>query len=513
MLLEFKNISKQFGESRVLKEVSLGLRKGKILGLVGENGAGKSTLMNILGGVFPPTAGTMYLNGQLFLPLSPREALQRGIAFIHQELNLFSNLNIVDNIFLNHFPLKKIGGISIINRREAIDRTQKMLRQVGLEISPKKRVEQLTPAQKQLVEIAKALSASPHIVIFDEPTTSLTRHEAQKLYELIGRLKSQNIGMIYISHNLDEVVRLADQIAVLRDGKLIRIYDSTTGYNLQPIIHDIVGRELDRFYPERTTKPEDEIILQVKNVSAGNVADKISFSIKKKEVLGFYGLIGAGRSEIARMIYGLDYFEKGDVIYRDQPVISPSPAGWIKLNVAFLTEDRMEEGLLMDQNIQKNVQLAGLPKFTSRPFNRIDYSKAGAGVRQQVRATKVVAQSLTNQLVSTLSGGNQQKVVLAKWLLTEPELLILDEPTKGIDIGAKQEIYRLVNGLVEKGSSILLISSEIEELMGLCDRILVMNRGRICAEFRKEEFNQTAILEAALHRDENKPNTDEHFAE
>ncbi|MEQ9441394.1 MAG: sugar ABC transporter ATP-binding protein [Cyclobacteriaceae bacterium] len=499
MLLELNDITKKFGEAEVLKGINLPLEAGEIRGLVGENGAGKSTTMNILGGIHPPSSGSMRLNGAVFAPQSPTDSLAAGIAFIHQELNLFPNLSILENLFLSHFPQKKILGIPVIDRQAARQQAQKLLQQVALDLNPATLVEELTPAQRQLLEIAKALSANPRIIIFDEPTTSLTSHETRKLFDLMARLKADNIAMIYISHNLQDVMHLCDHISVLRDGRLISDYNQAAGYHLPTIINDMVGRDIEQFFPDRNTAPGTETLLEVKSMHAEGVVHDISFTVKKKEILGFYGLVGAGRSEMARIIYGLDAFASGALYWKQQPISAPTPARWINKRVAFLTEDRREEGLLLAQPIGKNIALASLRRFVQSPLRWVARQPLQAAVSEQAEATKIKYHSLTTQPVATLSGGNQQKVVLAKWLMTKPELLIMDEPTKGIDINAKHEIYKLIHQLTEQGAGVLLISSEIEELLGLCDRILVMKQGRISAGFSKAEFDRSALLEAALH--------------
>nr|MBI1228805.1 ATP-binding cassette domain-containing protein [Cytophagales bacterium] len=482
-----------------MKGISLSLERGQILALIGENGAGKSTLMNLLGGVFTPSDGDMQLNGNAYLPDSPIAAQIKGIAFIHQELNLFPNLSIAENLFINQFPIKKLAGFSLIDRRTMRERAVELLRQVGLQIRPEVKVEELSPAQQQLVEIAKALSAHPQIIIFDEPTTSLSRHEANQLFELVFQLKAKGIAMIYISHNLDDVHLLADRIAVLRDGELVKL-DVKEAVDIQGMVKAMVGREMSEFFPARKVLPDTKRLLLVENLTAKGFVTALDFHLNRQEVVGFYGLVGAGRSEMARILYGLDRFDTGNIYLNGRLIQKPNPADSIKNRMAFLTEDRREEGLLLGMDIQKNVQLAALSRFSRGIFRRIDRKRAGGQVSDTVQSAKTRYNSVTGQPVSTLSGGNQQKVVLAKWLLTAPELLILDEPTKGIDIGAKREIYGLINQLVEKGSSVLLISSELEELLGLCDRILVMSQGRITASFTKPMFDRNAILEAALHK-------------
>ncbi|WP_299535976.1 sugar ABC transporter ATP-binding protein [Ulvibacterium sp.] len=499
MLLEFKDIHKSFGEVAVLKGIRLALETGSVLGLVGENGAGKSTLMNILGGIVPLSSGKMELSGKVYSPDSPNDAQTNGIAFIHQELNLFPNLSIAENLFIVNFPKKKVMGCHFLDRKTAREKTEKILSQVGLDVSPNMPVANLTAAQRQMVEIAKALSTNPKIVIFDEPTTSLTRHEAQKLFNLIRSLKNEGLAIVFISHNLDDVMQLTDHIAVLRDGELIA-HDETTSYTIPTLVNLMIGRDMGDFIPRRDTVTSGETCLEVSGLKAGYIGP-LDFSIEKGEVLGFYGLVGAGRSEMIRMVYGLDPMEMGTLRWNGRKMHNLNPVKWIKQGVAFLTENRQDEGLMIDQTIAKNVQLAVLPRYT-KSLNRVDYKEVGKRSRAQADAVNTKYQNFTTQVVSTLSGGNQQKVVLAKWLLTKPELLILDEPTKGIDIGAKHEIYTLINALVKSGSSTVLISSEIEELLGLCDRIIVMSEGRISREFKKEEFERSAILEAALHHTE-----------
>ena len=500
MLLEANNIHKDFGEVTVLREIDLTLKEGEVLGLIGENGAGKSTLMNIVSGLLLPTKGELYLDGQPFRPQSPREAQAAGIAFIHQELNLFPNLSVAENLLLHNFPQKNWFGLRFLDQKKVAMRAKQLLDQVGLDVSPNTPLERLGPAQRQLVEIAKALSSQPRIIIFDEPTTSLTRHEVQSLFRLIRQLQSEGMAMIYISHNLEDVMHLADTIVVLRDGERVAQYDRPSGYQLSEMVSRMVDRDMDQFFPDRASPTtETEVLLRVAHLRAGQRVQDVSFAIRKEEVLGFYGLVGAGRSETVRLIYGLDTLESGTIHWKGQAVSRLTPRGWIRQKVGFLTEDRREEGLLLAQSIEKNIRLAGLPAFANGFFRTLNFPAARSAAARQAEATRVKYSSLTGQPVATLSGGNQQKVVLAKWLMTQPELLILDEPTKGIDIGAKHEIYTLINQLVTQGAGVLLISSEIEELMGLCDRILVMSQGRITAEFSRDTFHRPAILEAALH--------------
>jgi ribose transport system ATP-binding protein len=346
------------------------------------------------------------------------------------------------------------------------------------------------------VEIAKALNGQPKLIIFDEPTTALSQQETNRLLQLIDQLKEKRISMIFISHNLDEVKAVADNIAVIRDGKLISVQPAEV-YSKKEIIRDMVGRDLDQFFPVREVVPGNSVKFKVQDLNVDQT-NELSFVIREKEVLGLYGLVGAGRSEMARALYGLEKIYGGQVDWNGLQVEKFSPQNWIRQGVVYLTEDRREEGILSFKSVRENVQLAALPQFVRNIGGWLDYRLIKQQVGLKVKATRVKYQDLESQEVSKLSGGNQQKVLLARWLMTNPGLLILDEPTKGIDIGAREEIYQLVNQLVEQGSCVLLISSEIEELLGMCDRILVMNQGALTAEFNKPDFDQSAILKHAL---------------
>ncbi len=495
-MLKLHHIGKSFGPVEVLKDITLEVKTGETLGLVGENGAGKSTMMNILGGIFAPTTGKIEFNGQAFEPVEVSESQQSGIAFIHQELNLFPNLSIKENLFISAFPKKQGFFNTIIDQKSLSSQASALLAEVGLSVSPSTLIGKLTNGQQQLVEIAKALNGRPKLIIFDEPTTALSQQETDRLLQLINSLKEKHISMIFISHNLDEVKSIADHIAVIRDGALIRMQEAEI-YSKKEIIRDMVGRDLDQFFPIRSTHPTESVSLEIQDLNADGKND-LSFSIREKEVLGLYGLVGAGRSEMARGLYGMEKLYGGQVRWKGAQMHKLTPQNWIRHGVVYLTEDRREEGILAFKSIRKNVQLAALPRFIQRFGGWLDYRSIKREVSSKVKATRVKYQDLEIQPVSELSGGNQQKVLLSRWLMTNPSLLILDEPTKGIDIGAREEIYQLINQLVEQGSCVLLISSEIEELLGMCDRIMVMNQGALTAEFNRSEFDQSAILKHAL---------------
>ena len=492
-LLEVEGLTKSFFGVTVLHGVGFSVEKGKALGLVGENGSGKSTSMNILGAVHKPNAGSMRLDGAIYAPADPKDASAAGIAFIHQELNLFPNLTIEENLFIDRFPRRNI--LPFINRAQIRRQTEEYLAQVDISHRPSTPVSKLSQGERQLVEIAKALSRNARLIIFDEPTTSLTRPEVERLFAIIGRLKSRGIGIIYISHALEDVMAVCDSIAVLRDGHVAGTAE-TTAIDVQRIISLMVGRSIDAIYPERSVKPTSDIVLSVSGLSQPGVAENITFEIRAGEVVGLAGLMGSGRSELARMLFGLDRFARGEIRIDGRLLADPTPATAMAAGVAFLTEDRRGEGLVMDFTIAENMVLASLPTVAGA-FGLVDRRRISTVAAEMGRAMHLSTAKVDDTMVKHLSGGNQQKVVIGKWLLRQPRLFILDEPTRGIDVGAKQEVYRIINSLVESGSAVLLISSEIEELIGLSDRILTINRGELTGSFARRDFDREAIMTSA----------------
>ena len=495
-MLEFRSIRKSFFGVPVLKDVSFRVGAGRTVGLVGENGAGKSTLMNILGGNHRPDGGALLLDGTAFEPRGPRDAAAAKVAFIHQELNLFPNLSIAENLFLTAFPRR--AGSPLIDRTAMRDRTRALLGEVELAAAPETLVEHLPAGERQLVEIAKALSLDARLIILDEPTTSLTARETARLFALMGRLRERGIAMIYVSHVLEDVLRLCDDIVVLRDGEVVGSGERTE-FTKERMVSLMVGRTIQQFFPPRTTTPEDEPVLEADGLTQPGIVRDISFTLRRGEVLGLAGLMGSGRSELARILFGLDPCERGEVRVNGRPLRNRSPRECLRERVAFLTEDRRAEGLCLEASIADNLALVTLPARASGLLGWLDVAGIradSAGIRDAVRLNKTARDT---QPVKSLSGGNQQKVVLAKWLLAEPCVFILDEPTRGIDVGAKTEIYGLINDLVARGAGVLVISSEIEELIGICDRILVLNRGELRDEIARPEFDRERILRAALH--------------
>lgn len=495
-LLECSQIGKSYFGVSVLRAVKLSLAAGSVLGLVGENGAGKSTLMNILGGVTQADAGSMRFDGAQYTPATPADATRQGIAFVHQELNLFTNLSIAENLFITAFPKQKF---SFIDRNRMRTKTAELLSEVNLDVSPDTLVERLSPGERQLVEIARSLGQSAKLIIFDEPTTSLTSRETDRLFALIERLRGQGMAMIYISHVLPDVFRLCDELLVLRDGEVVGT-GRKEAFTTERLITLMVGRSLDQLYPERDTKPTTETVMQVSGLSQPGVIEGISFDLRRGEVLGIAGLMGAGRTELARILFGLDPCASGSITINGEEISRLSTRERIARGLAFLTENRREEGLLMDAAISDNIALTALPDFTSGAL--LDQPRLTEAVRQVAASVQIRGVAQYQQPVKTLSGGNQQKVVLAKWLLRHPAALILDEPTRGVDVGARAEIYRIINHLAATGAGILFISSEIEELIGICDRIMVMKRGIIAARFDRVEFSREQILSAALQSGE-----------
>jgi ABC-type sugar transport system ATPase subunit len=408
---------------------------------------------------------------------------------------VFTNLTIAENIFIDGFP--RLKALPFINRRAIKTRARQLLASVDLDISPDVLVEKLPPGERQLVEIARALHIDARVIMFDEPTTSLTARETRRLFALIERLRASGASIIYVSHVLADVHRLSDEIAVLRDGELV-VGEAKEHFTTGRMVSLMVGRNLEELYPERTAASSGEVRLEVQGLSQAGMVENINFTLHKGEVLGLFGLMGSGRTELARMLFGLDPFERGTIRVNNAPLSHHSPHERILKKMAFVTENRREEGLLMESSLVENMTLAALPTFARSPLRFISQGSMSEKVRQVAAMLRVKSRSIERQAVKSLSGGNQQKVVLGKWLLTESGVFLLDEPTRGVDVGAKYEIYTIINDLAVQGAAILFISSEIEELIGLCDRILVMRNGEIQASFEKQTFDQRKILLAAF---------------
>ncbi|HYW73123.1 MAG TPA: ATP-binding cassette domain-containing protein [Pyrinomonadaceae bacterium] len=497
-LLEMRNITKSFPGVRALDGVTFDLGKGEIHALVGENGAGKSTLIKILAGVYPhgEYGGEIVLEGTTRSFNSVRDSEAAGIAVIYQELSLVKDLSVAENIFLGREPRR----FGVINSEELFGRAQQLLNSLRLAIDPLTPVRNLGIGQQQLVEIAKALSQEARIVVLDEPTAALTDAEVETLFGILNELRARGVAMIYISHKLDEVFHLSDRVTVLRDGRTIDT-TATTETEEPQVIAKMVGRAVDQIFPE-SSHDRGEIVFEARHVTVEDpsvpgklLVDRVGFAAHKGEVLGIAGLMGSGRTELLMAIFGAHPGRKSAQIFVNGAEVRISnPNEAIHHGIGFVTEDRKRYGLILDQTIVRNMTLAGLPRISGRFITNEDAEAAAgerAGAEMRVKANSVFT------VVGTLSGGNQQKVVLAKWLLTQPRVLFLDEPTRGIDVGAKQEIYGHINRLAESGLAIVLVSSELPEVLGLSDRIMVLHEGRVTGEFTRSEATPEAVMSCA----------------
>jgi len=495
--LEAKGLSKSFFGIQVLHDVSLEAVGGRILGVVGENGSGKSTTMNLLTGVLQPDVGTISLNGAPFSPKSRRESDQAGIAFIQQELNIFPNLSVAENLFLLN-PPTQFNGLPFISRKRMHDDAQTLLRRVHLDVSPSSPASTLSAGERQLLEIARALAGSAQIFIFDEPTSSLTAPEADRLFEIMQQLREGGAAILYISHNLEEVLRLCGDVMVMRDGR-VTLRAESAKLTPRELVLAMVGRPIEALFPEPRRLDETPVtVLEVSGLTTPGFLEGVDLKVGRGEIVGIAGLMGSGRSEFARAVFGLDEYTCGSVRMNGKVLPSGDVKARLDAGVAFLTEDRRHEGLMVNASIADNMALTALPMFASgvgQPIDRKRLLRAIVYIGQRLR---LKSGDVTTSAVNSLSGGNQQKVVLGKWLMRNPRLLILDEPTRGVDVGAKQDIYRIFAELADVGLAILVISSELEELVGLCDRIHVMRRGELKTEFRREQFDREAILRAAF---------------
>lgn len=475
-ILKISDISKTFGPVAALKGMHIDVRRGRVHTLLGENGAGKSTLMKILAGVYQPTSGHITLDGQSYRPSNPQEAAALGLTIVFQELSLCNNMTVAENILATREPATA----GFINDRQLIRQAARIVEDLGLPVSVEAKVGDLSIAQRQLVEIAKGLSIEAKVVILDEPTSSLSDSEAEILFNVIARLKARNTAVIYISHRMEEIMRLSDDITVVRDGEYIttRQRESVT---IDELIALMVGRKMDEIYPPRDVPvpaASVEPVLSVDGLTREGEFEDISFDVRPGEILGFFGLIGSGRSEIMNAIFGMHRAE-GVVRLNGKPVAIDSPVKAITSGIGFVTENRKEEGLVLGHSVESNISMVALKHFAGRlGFLRRRSERSAAAA--EVSRLAIKTGSLDTP-AGALSGGNQQKIVLAKWLLTKPKVLILDEPTRGVDVGAKFEIYKIIRRLAAEGTAILLISSELPEVLGMSDRVAVMHEGRLGA--------------------------------
>ena len=488
-ILEMKNISKAFYGVQALNNVDFSVLRGETHILLGENGAGKSTLVKILSGAYHKDAGEIFFDGEQIEISTPLDAQRKGISIIYQEFNLIPGLSVAENIFLGREPVK---GNRLINWRVLNENAKAILDKLHADVSPTALVATLSVAEQQFVEIAKALSFGAKLIIMDEPSATLTPAEIDRLFAVIRDLKRAGVSIIYISHHLDEIFEIGDRVTVLRDGELVAT-DDIKNVTKDMIIRWMVGRDLTNTYPPRTTTP-GEVVLEVQNLSRRGELHDISFHLRRGEILGIAGLVGSGRTELVRALYGAAPIDRGEIKLHGRTLAIKTPKESIKNGIGFLPEDRKQEGLVLEQSVKNNVTLANLVKVVKNGI--ISGSAEKAAVDEYVRnlGIRTVNQQV---LIKNLSGGNQQKVVLAKWLFTDSDILIFDEPTRGIDVGAKYEIYQLMNRLTEQGKSVIMVSSELPEIIGMSDRVLVLHNGRITGEYTRDQFDQELIMKNA----------------
>ena len=488
-LLEMEGIRKSFYGNEVLHSVNLVLEAGSVLALMGENGAGKSTLMNILNGIHKRDGGTIRIDGEEVHIESPLDAQKLGIAMIHQELSSISEMSVAENIFLGREPVR----YGLLDYKEMYRQTGELLKTLNIPLDPKTKMRNLRVADQQLVEIAKAVSYHARILIMDEPTSSITDREVENLYAIIRDLKKRNTGIIYISHKMEEVYTITDKITVLRDGESIETWNTKDVTN-DMVIKAMVGRELTEQYPTRNVEI-GETVLELKNLTRKGEFENISFKLHRGEILGLVGLVGAGRTETMQALFGITQPESGEILLHGEKKEFHKPSDAIRSGIAYVTEDRKGEGLVIPMSIGKNTSLASMKEFTGKIF--IKGKEEKRKIDEEIKGLKVKTVS-ADLPVKKLSGGNQQKVVLAKWMLKDPDIIIFDEPTRGIDVGAKAEIYKLMNDFVARGKAIIMISSEMPEAMGMSDRLLILSNHRISGELAREEFDQHSIMAMAM---------------
>ncbi|NTU26036.1 ribose ABC transporter ATP-binding protein RbsA [Bacillus tequilensis] len=489
MQIEMKDIHKAFGKNQVLSGVSFQLVPGEVHALMGENGAGKSTLMNVLTGLHKSDKGKIIINGNETCFSNPKEAEQHGIAFIHQELNIWPEMTVLENLFIGKEISSKLG---ILQTRKMKALAKEQFDKLSVSFSLDQEAGGCSVGQQQMIEIAKALMTNAEVIIMDEPTAALTEREISKLFEVITALKKNGVSIVYISHRMEEIFAICDRITIMRDGKTV---DTTniSDTDFDEVVKKMVGRELTERYPKRTPSLGDKIF-EVKNATAKGRFEDVSFSVRSGEIVGVSGLMGAGRTEIMRALFGVDRLSSGEIWIAGKKTVIKNPQDAVKKGLGFITENRKDEGLLLDTSIRENIALPSLSSFS--PKGLIDHRREAEFVDLLIkRLTIKTASSETH--ARHLSGGNQQKVVIAKWIGIGPKVLILDEPTRGVDVGAKREIYSLMNELTDRGVAIIMVSSELPEILGMSDRIIVVHEGRISGEIYAQEATQERIMTLA----------------
>ncbi|WMX55696.1 sugar ABC transporter ATP-binding protein [Peribacillus sp. R9-11] len=489
MQIEMKNIYKAFGQNKVLEGVQFSLEAGEVHALMGENGAGKSTLMNILTGLHKHDQGTIEINGKETSFKDSKEAEEAGMAFIRQELNIWPEMTVLENLFIGK---EMVNAFGVLRNKQMKARAKEIFKTLNISLPFDKEAGLCSVGEQQMIEIAKALMTDAEVIIMDEPTAALTDREIEKLFEVMKGLTEKGVSLVYISHRMEEIFAICDRITVMRDGKTVdtkRIKDT----NFDEVVQKMVGRELEDRFPHREAHL-GEVVLDVKGLTKKGLFEDIHFAVRKGEIVGVAGLMGAGRTEIMRALFGVDQIDSGEITVEGKKVSIRKPTDAVRYGLAFITENRKEEGLILDFSVRENIGLPNLKSFAPSGLVKTEDEKKFA--EMMIKRLHVKTSS-TETIIGNLSGGNQQKVVIAKWIGTSPKVLIMDEPTRGIDVGAKREIYELMNELTERGIAIIMVSSELPEIVGMSDRILVVHEGKIAGELKKQEVTQEKIMALA----------------
>lgn len=486
MHIKMENIWKSFGTNSVLEGVDVDIKPGTVHALMGENGAGKSTLMNILTGLHKKDKGKIFVDGKEINYTNINESEDDGIYFIHQEINDYPEMTVLQNIFVANEITTKLG---FLDNQKMKEKAESVFKTLGIDISLDSKIKDLSVGQRQLIEIAKVLMKDAKFIVMDEPSASLMTEEIERLFKIIKDLKAKGVTVVYISHRMEEIFEICDYITVMRDGKSVDT-KAVSESNYDEVVRKMVGREITDYYPEKTNEIKDTIF-EAKNLESNGVFKNINFHVREGEILGFSGLMGSGRTEIMRAVFGLDPLDSGEIILKGEKLNIKGPKDSISKGIGFITEDRKDEGLILDESINDNIILPVISQFAKNHI--INDSEVHDLVDMLVNRLKIKSES-RNDPASSLSGGNQQKVVLAKWITISPQVLILDEPTRGVDVGAKREIYTLINELAEKGVAIIVVSSDLPELLGISDRIMVVHEGKITGELSREEATQEKIM-------------------
>lgn len=487
IILEMKNISKSFGKNKVLKGINLKIHEGTVMGLMGENGAGKSTMMKILFGIYTRDDGEILLGDNLVEFSGPKDALENGVAMVHQELNQCLERSVIDNLYLGRYPMK----FGVIDEKQMENDAKLLFKKLGMNVDVKAKMKTMSVAKRQMVEIAKAVSYNSKIIVLDEPTSSLTDKEIRKLFSIVNELKKEGVSFVYISHKMDEVFEICDEVSVLRDGQMI-LTKNVKDTNMNELISAMVGRSLDQRFPPVDNTPGD-VVLEIKDLCTKYEPklENISFSVRKGEIFGLYGLVGAGRSELLEALFGLRTISGGEIIYNGKNLLFTSSNDAIKNGFAFVTEERKYNGLFLKKDLVFNTCIADLKSYCD--FNIINDKKMKDATENEIEIMHTKCMG-PNDMITSLSGGNQQKVIIGRWLEINPDVLLLDEPTRGIDVGAKYEIYQLIIKMAKEGKTCIVVSSEMPEILGITNRIAVMSNHRIAGIVNTKDTNQEELL-------------------